>query len=219
MQLGLELDGLILYDCATYVGTDLMRKSVSLAFTIGLAAAGIGQAEPISVSSKSQSGLSKAQLKVLDTRAASQYANSVRLQPPRAIIPGTPAALAAAGKYDGPYLIVARKAAAHHQIPEDLFLRLVRQESGWNENARSEKGAIGLAQLMPGTAKQLRVDPTDPEENLYGGAKYLRQMFDKFGSWRLALAAYNAGPEAVTKYRGIPPYDETQNYVRAILGS
>ena len=150
MQLGLELDGLILYDCPTYVGTVLMRKSVSLAFAIGLAAAGIGQAEPISVSSKSQSGLSKAQLKVLDTRAASQYANSVRLQPPRAIVPGTPAALAAAGKYDGPYLIVARKAAAHHQIPEDLFLRLVRQESGWNQNARSEKGAIGLAQLMPG---------------------------------------------------------------------
>lgn len=195
-----------------------MRRVISMVFVVCLGSAGGVQAESVSISSKSRKGLSAAHLKVLDNRAAKQYSNSVRLQPPRAIIPGTPEALANAGDYDGPYLEVARSAAARHQIPEHLFLRLVRQESGWNAKAESVKGAIGLAQLMPGTAELLRVDPHDPAENLNGGAKYLRQMFDKFGSWRLALAAYNAGPEAVTKFRGVPPYPETQNYVRVILG-
>ena len=71
---------------------------------------------------------------------------------------------------------------------------------------------------MPGTAALLRVDPDDPRANLEGGARYLRMMYDRFGSWRLALAAYNAGPEAVTAPGGIPPYAETQGYVRRILG-
>jgi len=103
-------------------------------------------------------------------------------------------------------------------VPEDLFLRLVQAESAWNAAARSHKGAIGLAQLMPGTARLLRVDPTDPDQNLDGGARYLRMMYDKFGSWRLALAAYNAGPEAVQRHGGVPPYRETRRYVRRILG-
>ena len=71
---------------------------------------------------------------------------------------------------------------------------------------------------MPGTAAKLGVDPTVPAQNLDGGARYLRMMYDKFGTWRLALAAYNAGPGAVEKYDGIPPYSETKNYVVAILG-
>jgi soluble lytic murein transglycosylase-like protein len=95
----------------------------------------------------------------------------------------------------------------------------VQQESGWNANARSHKGAMGLAQLMPGTAARLGVNANDPRENLEGGARYLRMMYDRFGSWRLALAAYNAGPEAVDRHGGIPPYRETTNYVRKILGS
>ena len=103
-------------------------------------------------------------------------------------------------------------------MPEDLFLRLVQQESGWNPKARSHKGALGLAQLMPATARTLRVDPRDPAQNLDGGARYLAAQYRQFGSWRLALAAYNAGPQAVTKYGGVPPYKETQGYVRAILG-
>lgn len=176
-------------------------------------------AESLILSTKTRSGVFKSQLKLLDSRAASQYANSVRLKPPHAIVPGTPEAIALSGNYTGPYLEPARSAAAKHRIPEHIFLKLVRQESGWNAQALSDKGAIGLAQLMPETARLLRVDARDPEENLEGGARYLRQMFDRFGSWRLALAAYNAGPEAVTKYRGIPPYKETQNYVRSILGS
>ena len=118
----------------------------------------------------------------------------------------------------GVYQDMARAAARKHQIPEDLFLRLVRHESGFRPAAKSSKGALGLAQLMPGTARVLGVNPHDPGQNLDGGARYLKQQYRRFGDWRLALAAYNAGPEAVERYRGIPPYAETQNYVKAILG-
>ena len=94
----------------------------------------------------------------------------------------------------------------------------MQQESGWNPGAVSLKGATGLAQLMPETAENLGVDIADPEDNLDGGARYLRMMYDKFGSWKLALAAYNAGPGAVEEHDGVPPFDETENYVKAILG-
>jgi len=123
------------------------------------------------------------------------------------------------GVYKGPYLAMAREAARRHSVPVDLFLRLVQQESGWRQDARSHKGAYGLAQLMPATARQLKVDREDPDQNLDGGARYLRQQYDQFGSWDLALAAYNAGPEAVRKHNGIPPYPETRNYVERILGN
>ena len=165
---------------------------------------------------------SKASL--LDGKLAGQYAASVRLQPqstPRPQVAAAPAATAVP-RYTGPqrsrWLPVARAAARRHGIPEDLFLRLVRQESGWNASARSHKGAMGLAQLMPGTARQLGVNPRDPAQNLEGGARYLAQQYRKFGNWRLALAAYNAGPGAVEKHGGIPPYRETRNYVRIIMG-
>lgn len=118
----------------------------------------------------------------------------------------------------GQYQQMARAAARKHNVPEDLFLRLVRTESNFRPAARSSKGAIGLAQLMPGTARLLRVNPHDPAENLEGGARYLSMQYRKFGDWRLALAAYNAGPSAVEKYRGVPPYNETQYYVKTILG-
>jgi soluble lytic murein transglycosylase-like protein len=118
----------------------------------------------------------------------------------------------------GIYHDMARAAARRHNVPEDLFLRLVRTESGFHPAARSSKGAIGLAQLMPQTARLLGVDPNDPKENLEGGARYLSQQYRRFGNWRLALAAYNAGPEAVERHRGVPPYSETQHYVKAILG-
>ena len=72
---------------------------------------------------------------------------------------------------------------------------------------------------MPGTAQYLRLNPRDPAQNLEGGARYLREQYDTFGSWRLALAAYNAGPGAVQKHGGVPPYRETRNYVRVIWGS
>lgn len=119
---------------------------------------------------------------------------------------------------NGQYQQMARAAARRHNVPEDLFLRLVRTESNFRPAAVSSKGAIGLAQLMPGTAQLLRVNPHDPAQNLEGGARYLAMQYRKFGDWRLALAAYNAGPGAVEKYRGVPPFRETQNYVKSILG-
>lgn len=122
------------------------------------------------------------------------------------------------GRYRGEYLKMAEDAAKRHGVPVDLFHRLVQQESGWNPVAVSTKGAQGLAQLMPETADKLGVDPTDPAQNLEGGARYLREQYNRFGDWRLALAAYNAGPEAVERHNGIPPYKETQGYVKAILG-
>jgi len=118
----------------------------------------------------------------------------------------------------GQFQEMARAAARRHNVPEDLFLRLVRAESNFRPAAVSSKGAIGLAQLMPGTARLLRVNPHDPKQNLEGGARYLSMQYRKFGDWRLALAAYNAGPGAVEKYRGVPPYNETQQYVKKILG-
>ena len=116
------------------------------------------------------------------------------------------------------YEELARSIAIEEGIDPDLFVRLVRQESSFNPDARSLAGAIGLAQLMPGTASYLGVDPTDPIQNLRGGARYLRQQLDEFGSVPLALAAYNAGPGNVRKYGGIPPFKETQGYVSRILG-
>lgn len=171
------------------------------------------------VSTRSRTALFQSQISVLDGRASEQYNSSVRLQPPRIIVPGAPGSIPAYnGNYNGPFLALAKQAARNNNIPEELFLRLVQQESGWNAAAVSSKGAIGLAQLMPQTARALGVDPHDVTENLNGGARYLSQQFQAFGNWRLALAAYNAGPAAVEQYGGIPPYRETQNYVRVILG-
>lgn len=163
------------------------------------------------------------QTRLMDTRLATQYQRSARYQPggKGKTISVTSAPVKSIPAYSGrrsAYVPHARAAARKHGVPEDLFLRLVQQESGWNPNARSHKGAQGLAQLMPGTAAKLGVNAADPVQNLDGGARYLRMMYNTFGDWRLALAAYNAGPGAVAKYRGVPPYRETTNYVRVIGG-
>ena len=154
--------------------------------------------------------------RLLDDRLAKQYSASNTLygiaRPAYEPIPRY------RGRYKGVYAPMAAAAARKYGVPEDLFKRLVQQESNWNPKARSHKGAMGLAQLMPGTARKLGVNPRDPKQNLEGGAKYLSQQYAKFKSWRLALAAYNAGPGAVQKYNGVPPYKETRNYVKVILG-
>jgi soluble lytic murein transglycosylase-like protein len=168
------------------------------------------------LSTMSRSGLLQSQTSILDGRAAQQYENSVRLLPPRT--GGLTITPSYNGNYNGPYLGIAQAAASRHGIPVGLFLRLVEQESGWNASARSVKGALGLAQLMPATARALGVDPLDPAQNLDGGARYLRTQYEAFGSWPLALAAYNAGPGAVDRHRGIPPFSETRNYVQVIWG-
>jgi soluble lytic murein transglycosylase-like protein len=108
--------------------------------------------------------------------------------------------------------------AAKYDISPALLEALVWQESRWRENAVSPVGARGLAQLMPGTARQLGVNPDDPHANLEGGARYLREQLDRFGGdLEKALAAYNAGPGRVIRANGIPAITETRNYVSAIL--
>lgn len=98
-----------------------------------------------------------------------------------------------------------------------LYRAMIWQESRFNQRARSPKGAIGLTQLMPGTAAMLGVDPNDPAQNLDGGARYLLTQLQTFRSPMLALAAYNAGPGAVQRFGGVPPYRETQDYVIRVL--
>jgi soluble lytic murein transglycosylase-like protein len=175
-------------------------------------------------SSKSRAEQFARQTRLMDSRLAGQYQQSARLRPngrsggDNSVDIQLSANIPAYRGKRSDFIPHAREAARRYGIPEDLFLRLVQQESGWNPRARSHKGATGLAQLMPGTAAKLGVNPHDPVQNLQGGARYLRMMYNQFGNWHLALAAYNAGPGAVQKYKGIPPYRETRNYVRIIAG-
>ena len=98
-----------------------------------------------------------------------------------------------------------------------LYRANIEVESAYRQDAVSSAGAIGLGQLMPATARDLGVDPRDPLQNLDGSARYLAMMLETFGDPRLALAAYNAGPDAVRQYGGIPPYRETQNHVARVM--
>lgn len=113
---------------------------------------------------------------------------------------------------------VIKEAAQTHRVDPRLVAAVMRRESAWNDRAISRVGACGLMQLMPATAKFLGVrDVFDVRENIFGGTRYLRTLLDTFnGDVDLALAAYNAGPGAVSKYRGIPPYRETKAYVAAV---
>ncbi len=117
----------------------------------------------------------------------------------------------------GPWVGAITDAAQRNDVDPRLLAALVWSESGFRADAVSGAGARGLAQLMPGTAAGMGVDPDDPLQNLEGGARYLRAALDRFGSPDLALAAYNAGPGNVEKYGGVPPFDETQRYVSIVL--
>lgn len=120
-----------------------------------------------------------------------------------------------------PYDPVVRKVAQKHGVEPDLIHAIIRAESNYDSFAVSEKGAMGLMQLMPATAKAYGVNNfCDPEENIEGGTKYLKDLIKLYGGkTNFVLAAYNAGQEAVKKYKGIPPYPETRNYISRIQAS
>lgn len=114
---------------------------------------------------------------------------------------------------------VVTMAAQREGVPVQLLAAIIQNESSGNNAAVSPVGARGMGQLMPGTAKDLGVDPNDPVQNIAGAARYLRGLLDRFHSIPAAIAAYNAGPGAVQKFRGIPPYPETRTYVERVLNT
>ena len=134
-------------------------------------------------------------------------------------VPGqsSPFSAATASLGDRPYADLIQTYSKMRNLDARVVSLMIKQESGSDPNAISPKGAQGLMQLMPDLSKQFNIDPFDPEMNIKVGTQYFADLLKKYGQVDLALAAYNAGPGAVDKYGGIPPYAETQNYVSSIL--
>jgi peptidoglycan DL-endopeptidase CwlO len=160
--------------------------------------------------------------------AAPQAGEKVKVQPVgnptviRRVLPEATAATAAVPTAGGslagvPYADLFERAASRHGVEASLLAAVAEQESGFDTAARSPAGAQGLMQFMPATAQGLGVDPMDPASAVDGAARYLSTLTRQFGSTELALAAYNSGPGTVSRYGGIPPYPETQNYVRSVM--
>lgn len=153
-------------------------------------------------------------------RALPGAARAGQLPPGDAPTSASAAALAARLPEQGrPWAEAIDRAARDAGIEPALLAAVVRHESNFDQGVVSHAGAIGLAQLMPGTADWLGVDPHDPHQNLAGGARYLREQLDRFGSVELALAAYNAGPNRVSQAGGIPRIAETQAYVPRVVAT
>lgn len=187
----------------------------SILFTAALVLGPVPTNADVTKTAKSRYGIHYNHSDLIDRRIARQYSTSNQSLPDDIRVYRSPRF---DGGYTGIYRSMAEAVAQKHGVPVDLFLRLVQQESNWNARAKSKAGAVGLTQLMPDTARKLGVNPHVPQQNLEGGAHYLKQQYNRFRSWRLALAAYNAGPSTVAKYNGVPPYKETENFVKKILG-
>ena len=145
-----------------------------------------------------------------NTPTTTQYRVYIKEKPKRSV-----GRLQDMGRYDD----IIAEAERRNGVDAPLIKAVVRAESAFDPKAVSHKGALGLMQIMPKNLKRLKVkDPYNPWDNIMGGTRYLKQMLARFeGQLPLALAAYNAGPKAVEQYRGIPPYNETQNYVRKVM--
>ena len=145
----------------------------------------------------------------------------VRFAPDEVAYPDPPSAVVstiAPATEPVPYGEIIDRVSAAHDVPPQLVRAMIRVESNYHVHARSQKGAMGLMQLMPDTARRFAVVvPYNPQQNIEGGIKYLKTLLDRFPTVGVALAAYNAGEAAVDRFRGIPPYAETQNYVSQIL--
>ncbi|MFO7602161.1 MAG: lytic transglycosylase domain-containing protein [Candidatus Desulfacyla sp.] len=135
----------------------------------------------------------------------------------RIFVPGSRKGL---GKYLDDYQGIIKQASTQFGIEPHLIQAVIKAESGFNHRAVSSKGAQGLMQLMPGTAGDMEVgDPFDPEENIFGGTRYLSLLLKRFKNDKiLALAAYNAGPDTVESYKGVPPFPETHEFVKRVMG-
>lgn len=198
----------------------LIRSAVGGPLPVAVPAATATRTTSSAAGSSQDGGFATALAEAQDASAATTPVSAFAPSSAASVRFPAPAGVPTGGTDPGRYGPMIQAAAARHGIDPQVFTNLVRQESGFDPDAGSPAGARGLCQLMPGTARTLGVsDPRDPAQALEGGAKYLREQLDHFGGdYTKALAAYNAGPGAVQRYGGVPPYAETQNYVRTILG-
>jgi hypothetical protein len=213
------------------LGIDLPRTASQQA-TSGQAVAGLANARPGDLVffdySSSRAGLDHVGIYLGGGKmiAAPQEGESVKVQDVgnptviRRVLPQQTAPTASSGSGSSlagvPYADLFTRAGNRYGIDPSILAAVASQESGFNASASSAAGAQGLMQFMPRTAQTLGVNPLDPSSAVDGAARYLSSLNKQFGSMDLALAAYNAGPGAVSRYGGIPPYTETQNYVSAV---
>ena len=233
-SVGLDCSGLVQRVYAD-LGIDLPRTSSQQA-TSGTAVASLAEARPGDLvffdHSSSRPGIDHVGIYIGNGKmiAAPQAGQAVQVQdvgspsvirrvlPQTAAAPAVPAS-SGAGLGGVPYADLFTAAGARHGVDPALLAAVAKVESGFDSSAVSSAGATGLMQFMPATAAGLGVDASDPASSVDGAARYLRQLTDRFGSTDLALAAYNAGPGTVSRYGGIPPYAETQSYVRKVTSA
>jgi soluble lytic murein transglycosylase-like protein len=155
----------------------------------------------------------------IDARGVIHYTNVSHDRRYHRVRPPSGFGWSAVSRRDGRrYDLLILDAAAAAGVPAAIVKAVIHAESAFDTSAVSRAGAMGLMQLMPATAREVGVlDPFRADENVHGGARYLRHLHDRYGSWTHTLAAYNAGPTAVDRHRGVPPYAETQAYVRRVL--